>query len=490
MRKLWPPSFSVRNSRPEDARGAGGAAARPLDDGVQVDRRLGEAGRGGDQAGLDLAGSPPLPDHQVAKDAALVPPVMGGDSLAARPVADLVASLVVGDRRELAVLGVDHVPPAAAAMEAEDELSIVLPERVLELVPVAPLLDGRDDRLELELVEAAEPAQRLVDLARLLLQLSLIGQALPRRAGAGLALVGAAIRDPVRARADELDGGPLREPALGLGQPGTDAVPWQAARDEHHIAVGARDAAAALRERVDLQHQLVARAGARAALCLGRGHRPIVAAPCPSTSSPTGSGPSASAKSSPASTTGTSRATSPSWRSRGSTTPTAICSRATRSWRFATSPTRPPEATRGDASPTCFISPSTGSWGWRPAARRPSWPAWRRRSRWMRATARCRTARWSSRRRTRWTPSGARRWRWRGTRCWRSASIPSTAGCSSARTRSVGSSAGRATPTRTPSCGGSTWAGCASRPGGSSRRPRSGMGRCWTTSSSAPPFPA
>ncbi len=33
-------------------------------------------------------------------------------------------------------------------------------------------------------------------------------------------------------------------------------------------------------------------------------------------------------------------------------------------------------------------------------------------------------------------------------------------------------------------------AGCASRPGGSSRRPRSGMGRCWTTSSSAPRFPA
>ena len=65
-----------------------------------------------------------------------------------------------------------------------------------------------------------------------------------------------------------------------------------------------------------------------------------------------------------ASTTCTSRATSPSWRSSRSTTAYARSVRARLGHgACATSPARPTEATRSDGSPTCSISPSTGCVG-------------------------------------------------------------------------------------------------------------------------------
>jgi len=63
-------------------------------------------------------------------------------------------------------------------MKAEHELAGALAERVLELVAVSPSLLRRLDRLQLEFVEAAQAAQRIVDLARLLGQLAGIRSAL------------------------------------------------------------------------------------------------------------------------------------------------------------------------------------------------------------------------------------------------------------------------------------------------------------------------
>ena len=99
--------------------------------------------------------------------------------LGPRPLADRVAGLVVGLGGELAVVDVDDLGPAAAAVEAERRALGPLAERVLELVPVAPALDRRLDRLELEALEPPEPAQRLVDLLRLVSELALVGQPLP-----------------------------------------------------------------------------------------------------------------------------------------------------------------------------------------------------------------------------------------------------------------------------------------------------------------------
>ena len=187
----------------EHAGRAVGAAGRPLDHGVQVDRRAcgNRAGRG-DEAGLDLAGAPALADDQVAQHArSAARAVVGGDRLGARPLADLVAGRVVGLGGEQAVVDVDDLGPAAAAWKPSTSSPSPRAERVLELVAVAPLLDRRHDRLELEALEAADPAQRLVDLLRLLGELALVGQPLPGGAGAGLAVVDAAVGDPVGARA-------------------------------------------------------------------------------------------------------------------------------------------------------------------------------------------------------------------------------------------------------------------------------------------------
>jgi hypothetical protein len=71
-------------------------------------------------------------------------------------------------------------------VEAEHELAaLVVAERVLELVAVAELLDGRHDRLDGRVVEATDPRQRLAHLRLLLLELTLVGEHLPGRARVG-----------------------------------------------------------------------------------------------------------------------------------------------------------------------------------------------------------------------------------------------------------------------------------------------------------------
>jgi len=63
-------------------------------------------------------------------------------------------------------------------------------------------------------------------------QLPLVGEALPGGAGAGLAAVDAAIGQPVGGGADDLDRPRLGEALLALGDFGADAIPRQRARDE------------------------------------------------------------------------------------------------------------------------------------------------------------------------------------------------------------------------------------------------------------------
>src|SRR4029079_17908717 len=108
----------------------------------------------------------------------------------------------------------------------------------------------------------AERAQVVGSVLRLLRELLLIGQPLPRRPRAGLALVHASVRDPVWRGTDQLDGPRLGEPPLRLRHLGDDAIPGQAAGDEDDESLRARDAAAAERQRVDLD--LEALAGSRA----------------------------------------------------------------------------------------------------------------------------------------------------------------------------------------------------------------------------------
>ena len=79
------------------------------------------------------------------------------------------------------------------------------------------------------------------------------------------------------------------KPRLALVSRARTRSPGSPPDDEDDVAVGARDAAAAVGERVDLEHQLLAPPGPRAGSVCGRAAiAPIVAAPWPSTSSATG----------------------------------------------------------------------------------------------------------------------------------------------------------------------------------------------------------
>ena len=238
----------------------------------RVDQRVGvdAAGRG-HEPHLQLAGAAALADHEVAQQAALLAPVPGAQALRARPREHLLAQRVRALGGEQAVVHRHDLVPAAGRVEAAHELAgLAGPERVLELVAVAPLLDGGHDRLELEVLELADPRQRLADLLGLDLELALVRQHLPRRAR----VVGAR-RDPVGRRLEHLDRARLGVRALGLPDHRPHAVAGHGAGHEHDVAVAARDAVAAVGERVDRQLQLVA--ARRPGLGGGGGHPSTVA---------------------------------------------------------------------------------------------------------------------------------------------------------------------------------------------------------------------
>ena len=147
-------------------------------------------------------------------------------------------------------------------MEAADQTIAggTAPEGVLELVPVAPLLERGHDLLQLEPVEAADPPQRVVDLRTLDLELALVGEHLPRDAG----MVGAR-RDPLGAGLEDLHGAGVRVAALALVHDRAHAVARDGPGDEHDVAAVAqpRDALAAEGERIDAQLELVSPLRAR-----------------------------------------------------------------------------------------------------------------------------------------------------------------------------------------------------------------------------------
>ncbi len=187
---------------PEEA-----VAPHRVDQRVGVDRAL-----GGDEPHLQLAGPAPLADDEVAQQAALLAPVPRRQPLGARPREHLLADGVGALGGEQAVVHRHDLVPAAGRVEAAHELAAgAVPERVLELVAVAPRLDRGDDRLELEVAQLADPLERLAHLARLDLELALVRQHLPGRAG----MVGGR-RDAVRRRLEHLDRAGLGVGALGL----------------------------------------------------------------------------------------------------------------------------------------------------------------------------------------------------------------------------------------------------------------------------------
>ena len=232
------------------------------------DQRLGvELARRGDQADLELPGAPALANHEVAQEALLVAPVPGAEALVAAEGEHLLAHRVAALGGQHAIG--DRLDPVEApgCVEAAHQLAAVAgPERVLELVAVAPLLDGAGRSAPARSPRGGRSAQRVADLLVLDLELALVGQHLPRRAG----MVGDG-RDAIGRGLEDLDRARLGVGALGLADDRAHAVARHGAGDEHDVAVAAGDAVAAVGERVDGELELIAARGAGRG-CRGGGH--------------------------------------------------------------------------------------------------------------------------------------------------------------------------------------------------------------------------
>jgi hypothetical protein len=170
-----------------------------------------------------LPGAASFAHDEVPKMAALVLLGVGHEPVGARPLADGVADRVAEVRRQPALLDLEHFVPAARFVEAERRPVLQLRERVLELVAVVEDVVRGHDRLERQLRDAADAAQRVGDLRRLRLHLCLVGEILEPTAAAG-GVVRARRVDALRARVQHLRRKRLGVTALHLRHARADRV--------------------------------------------------------------------------------------------------------------------------------------------------------------------------------------------------------------------------------------------------------------------------
>ncbi len=223
----------------------------------RVDQRVGvEAPRRGDEPRLQLAGAASFADHEVAQQAALLAPVPGrsGPGRAPRraPASRTSFDALGGEQ---AVVHRHDLVPAAGRVEAAARARRRARRRTSTRAccgSATARRRARSARARSPRACRSAPAPR-APASALISSWRSYGQHLPRRAG----VVGAR-RDAVGRRLDDLDGARLGVGALGLADDGAHAVAGNGAGHEHDIAVTARDAVAAVGERVDRQLELVA----------------------------------------------------------------------------------------------------------------------------------------------------------------------------------------------------------------------------------------
>ena len=175
----------------------------------------------------------------------------------ARPVAHRVAKVVAEVGREPALLEVEHLVPAAGPVQAERGAVGRLRERVLHLVAVVEDLGlARDDLLERRLGDARDALERVAHLRLLLRELRAVLEIL-EAAAAALGEVRARRLDALRPRPHDLGGERLCVRALHLRHARAHAIARQAAAHEDDEPVEARDAVAAVRERLDVELELL-----------------------------------------------------------------------------------------------------------------------------------------------------------------------------------------------------------------------------------------
>ena len=216
-------------------------------------------------------------------------PVPGAQPLCGAPLLRRLAYLVHRFGGEHVGLHLVDLVPAGGAMEAQEQFVLGAgPERVLHLVAVAPLLDCGHDRLDGRGLEAPEPLQGIGHLLLLDLELALIGQHLPGRAG-----VRSLRLDPVRPRLDDLGEPCLCKRLLALLDRGPHAVARNRTTHEDDVTLEPADAGAPVRQGVDRELYLLpalrpsAATGGRGRRGSVTGHRRISPAFLRSRSGPT-----------------------------------------------------------------------------------------------------------------------------------------------------------------------------------------------------------
>ena len=137
----------------------------------------------------------------------------------ARPVAHAVADRVAEIGRQPAALDLEHLVPAPRLVKAERRPVRCLRERVLELVAVVEDRLGGNDLLERRLGDPSEPAQRVLHLPLLLLELRLVREIL-EAAAAARGIVRARRLDALRPRREHVD---ARAPRRGCASPSSRA---------------------------------------------------------------------------------------------------------------------------------------------------------------------------------------------------------------------------------------------------------------------------
>src|SRR3989442_474878 len=279
---------ALGRTAPEDAR-VGEAVPDEFGEGL-----VGETAIARHQTHLKHPGAATLAYDEVPQEAAAGAPVVSAEALRAAPLADLIPHRVAALGRKHAVPHALHrVPPTSGVKSKHEPTSrpkpvrrlaagrqfFRRPERILHLVPVAPGLFGRHDRLEREVVETPEATQRVVEQLVLAGELGVVAHRLPGGAGAAAALVFAAHGDAVGARLEQLHRSRVREIALRLDHLRPDDVSWVAALDEDDESVVAGDPRTAMGDAFDPELQHVAAPGLRRFGFRGTGHDSYPAMP-------------------------------------------------------------------------------------------------------------------------------------------------------------------------------------------------------------------
>ena len=213
---------------------------------------LGEPG-GDEEVEQQIAARACFANDQVAQQPAVALPRERAQAQLARGLSDRVAGSVHRLRRQQAVGHVDDLPPGPALVQAQDEAAlVVLPERELHLVAVAPRVVHAADGLEPVVGEVCDALQRVDNLLLLVLELGGVLQRLPL-APTALPCVAAARSHPARGGGEELERLGLRVRRAALDDACQHAVAGHGAADEDDELIQARDALPAVGERGDVE---------------------------------------------------------------------------------------------------------------------------------------------------------------------------------------------------------------------------------------------